>query len=89
LLGLWKKKKLSNFTIGLDAETVVKRLYGAPLIAENEPLCMQVISQPMWSFLTVFVCSISRQYNKVAHGVSAYLSLLVAIVGRDVSLIPI
>jgi hypothetical protein len=37
LLGLWKKKKLSNFTIGLDAETVVKRLYGAPLFGEIKP----------------------------------------------------
>jgi hypothetical protein len=34
------EKKLSNFTIGLDAETIVKRFYGAPLIAENEPLYM-------------------------------------------------
>jgi hypothetical protein len=38
------EKQLSNFTIGLDAETDVKRLYVAPLIAEIEPVYMQVIS---------------------------------------------
>jgi hypothetical protein len=45
------EKQLSNFTIRLDAETDVKRLYVAPLIAEIEPVYMQVIPQPMWNFL--------------------------------------
>jgi hypothetical protein len=54
----------SNFTIELEAETIVKRLWCF------EPLnldCLDYITE----LVNVYVCSISRQCNKVAHGLAS------------------